>query len=214
MTRRSWFQPALACCALFLLADSRAQAKDEWVSLFDGKTLSGWEALPLPNQKPSKWEVVYGELRGTGGASMLFSPKSHYQNCKFRAEIKINDKGNSGMYFRAPKANSFAGGYEAQINSTHADPIKTGSVYTFVHIYDQIVPPDTWFTQEIDVRTLDFRGKMITQIEVRVNDKLLYRFLDHANSWKSGHFAFQQHDPGSKVAIRKIEVMELPATKK
>ena len=215
MTRRSWFQPALACCALVLLADSRANADDKWVSLFDGTTLSGWESLPLPNQKvPSKWEVVDGELRGSGGASMLFSPKSHYVNCKFRAEIKINDKGNSGMYFRTPKANSFSGGYEAQINSTHADPIKTGSIYTFVHIYDQIVPPDTWFTQEIDVRTVDFRGKMITQIEVRVNDKLLYRFLDHGNSWKDGHFAFQQHDPGSKVAIRKIEVMELPATKK
>ncbi|NNE91859.1 MAG: DUF1080 domain-containing protein, partial [Verrucomicrobiales bacterium] len=26
-----------------------------------------------------------------------------------------------------------------------------------------------------------------------------------------GYFAFQQHDPGSKVCIRKVEVMELPS---
>jgi hypothetical protein len=200
---------------LLLSSAITASAADEWVSLFDGKTLSGWESLELPNQKvPSKWEVVDGELRGSGGQSMLFSPKGDYVNCKFRAEIKINDKGNSGMYFRTPKANTFTGGYEAQINSTHGDPIKTGSVYTFVHVYDQIVAPDTWFTQEVDVRTVDFRGKTVNQIEIRVNDKLLYRFLDHGTTWKTGHFAFQQHDPGSKVSIRKIEVMELPLEKK
>ena len=28
--------------------------------------------------------------------------------------------------------------------------------------------------------------------------------------WKEGHFAFQQHDPGSRVEIRKVEVQELP----
>jgi hypothetical protein len=28
-----------------------------------------------------------------------------------------------------------------------------------------------------------------------------------------GAFAFQQHDPGSRVTIRKVEVMELPATR-
>ena len=31
-----------------------------------------------------------------------------------------------------------------------------------------------------------------------------------AQQFKEGHFAFQQHDPGSKVGIRKVEVMELP----
>ncbi|MBM4076176.1 MAG: DUF1080 domain-containing protein, partial [Planctomycetes bacterium] len=28
-------------------------------------------------------------------------------------------------------------------------------------------------------------------------------------SWKEGYFAFQQHDPGSKVNIRKVEVKVL-----
>ena len=51
---------------------------------------------------------------------------------------------------------------------------------------------------------------MIPHIKVWVNGKMLYTFLDHGNSWKEGHFAFQQHDPGSRVEIRKVEVMELP----
>jgi 3-keto-disaccharide hydrolase len=51
---------------------------------------------------------------------------------------------------------------------------------------------------------------VVPHIKVWVNGELLYQFLDHNKTWKEGHFAFQQHDPGSKVEIRKIEVMELP----
>ena len=69
-------------------------------------------------------------------------------------------------------------------------------------IKKQLVPPDTWFTQEIEAR-----GNHIT---VRVNGDTLYEFVDANNTHKEGHFAFQQHDPGSKVWIRKVEVMELP----
>jgi hypothetical protein len=58
-----------------------------------------------------------------------------------------------------------------------------------------------------------YRGKTVTHTKVRVNDELLYEFLDHDRIWTEGHFAFQQHDPGSKVTIRKVEVMELPEKK-
>ena len=69
-------------------------------------------------------------VRPSGQASMLYSPKGDYKNFRFRAEIKINDRGNSGMYFRCPAADGdFGKGYEAQIDSTHSDPIRTGSIY-------------------------------------------------------------------------------------
>jgi hypothetical protein len=58
-----------------------------------------------------------------------------------------------------------------------------------------------------------YRGKTVTHTKVGVNDELLYEFLDHDRIWTEGHFAFQQHDPGSKVTIRKVEVMELPEKK-
>ena len=55
-----------------------------------------------------------------------------------------------------------------------------------------------------------FADSVIPHIKVSINGKLLYEFLDHSNTWTEGHFAFQQHDPGSRVEIRKIEVQELP----
>jgi len=51
----------------------------------------------------------------------------------------------------------------------------------------------------------------MTRIKITINGNELYEFLDFNLTFKEGHFAFQQHDPGSKVLIRKVEVMELPA---
>src|SRR6185503_9266085 len=122
-----------------------------WVPLFDGKSIDGWTVLELGNEKgKSHWDVKDGMIEGTGLPSMLFSPRGDYKNFRYRAELKINDGGNSGMYIRTPKEATFTKGYEVQVNSTHRDPIKTGSVYTFVHLYKQLVPPDTFFTQEIE----------------------------------------------------------------
>lgn len=200
---------------LAVVACGTASAEDgKWVSLFDGKSIEGWTSLELGQQKGmSRWEVKQGVIEGSGTPSMLFSPRGDYKNFRYRAELKINDRGNSGMYFRTPKEATFSKGYEVQVNSTHTDPIKTGSVYTHVHVYKQLVPADTFFTQEVEVVDKMYRGKMVTHIKVSVNGEVLYEFLDHARGWSEGHFAFQQHDPGSKVTIRKVEVMELPAVK-
>jgi hypothetical protein len=48
-------------------------------------------------------------------------------------------------------------------------------------------------------------------MKVIVDGDELYEYLDFAQTFKEGHFAFQQHDLGSKVRIRKVEVMELPS---
>jgi hypothetical protein len=201
--------------ALALAVPGFAEAQEgTWVSLFDGKSLEGWTALELGKVKGgSKWEVKNGMIEGSGTQSMLFSPRDDYKNFRFRAELKINDGGNSGMYIRTPKEATFSKGYEIQVNSTHKDPVKTGSVYTYVLIYKQLVPPDTFFTQEIQAVDEMYRGQMVTKIKVTVNDEVLYEFYDHDRSWTVGAFAFQQHDPGSRVTIKKVEVMELPATK-
>ena len=94
----------LTCVALAgllaaaLSSISACAADDEWVSLFDGQTLSGWTKA---GNEDSNWEVKDGSIVGTGKSSMLYSPKT-YKNFKYRAELKINDHGNSGMYFRCP----------------------------------------------------------------------------------------------------------------
>ena len=214
MTRQltAIFGVALSLLAGSGLATSPATAtaaEPEWTSLFDGKTLSGWEMVPLGKQE-SKWDVVDGVLQGSGSQSMLYSPKGDYKNFKFRAELKINDGGNSGMYVRSKNTPSFLDGHEIQVNATHTDYIKTGSLYTLVHLLKSPVPPDTWFTQEVEVMDMNYRGKVVTRFRISVNGETLFEFLDYERKFKTGHLGFQQHDPGSQVSIRKIEVMELP----
>ncbi len=205
---------ALVVCSGLLGASlscaQSAPADGEWVSLFDGKTLSGWEMLQTQPNGGSEWSVVDGALTGSGTPSMLFSPRGDYKNFIIRAEIKINDGGNSGLYFRANKEASFGAGIEAQIDATHKDPIRTGSLYGMLHVYKQYHQPDEWFTYEVRVEDSNWRNRPVTIMTVSINGEELYRYLDFVQDRKAGHFAFQQHDPGSTVSIRKIEVMELP----
>ena len=194
-----------------LFASPAVLAEEKWVALFDGKSLDGWEKVG--NDK-SVWEVKDGEIQGSGQASMLVNTTGPYKNFRYKAEIKINDKGNSGLYFRTTRKPGFTDGYEAQIDSTHRDPIRTGSLYGMCHVYKRLVEPDTWFTYEITVADDVWRGKPVTKIEITVNGDELYEYFGFEKTFKEGHFAFQQHDPGSKVSIRKVEVMELPSKDK
>ena len=114
--------PVLCASLLVTLVSAMpAQAEDDvkWVSLFDGKSMEGWEKV---GNEESVWEVKDGSLTGSGPASMLVSTKGPHKNFKYRAEVKISDGGNSGLYFRTTRKPSFSDGYEAQIDSTHTDP--------------------------------------------------------------------------------------------
>jgi len=201
-----WFSFAAPTLIALLLVGDAAAEKGKWVSLFDGKTMHGWEKV---GNAKSVWEVKDGALCGSGPSSMVVCTKGPYKNFRYRAEVKINDGGNSGMYFRTTRRPSFSDGYEAQIDSTHSDPIRTGSLYGMCHVYKDLVKPDTWFRYELEVRDDIWRGRPNTRIKITVDGNELYEYLDFAKTYKEGYFAFQQHDPGSKVSIRKVEVMDL-----
>ena len=206
----------LAClCVPFAVAGGEKKSDDGWVQLFNGKDLTGWKTHPADK---AKWEVKDGAIVGTGPAGHLFSERGDYENFHLRFEVKINDKGNSGQYFRATFAKAFPPGYEAQINSTHGDRVRTGSLYADARgkftedekkkmlVFDRLVEPDTWFTQEVIADG--------NHIIIKVNGKVTVDFVDEKSRHTKGHFAIQQHDPGSIVMVRKIEFKELPATKK
>lgn len=188
-----------------LVSITNAQ-EEKWVSLFNGKTLDGWEKI---GGDDSHWKVEDGVITGTGNPSMLVCTEGPYKNFRYRAEVKINDGGNSGLYFRTTRRPGFLDGYEAQIDSTHTDPIRTGSLYGFCHVYSQLSKPDTWFSYEIEVREDVWRGREMTRIKITVNDQELYEYMDFEKTYPAGHFAFQQHDPGSVVQIRNVKVMKL-----
>jgi hypothetical protein len=201
----------------------------DWVPLFNGKDLTGWKTHPKDG--PSKWRVENGAIVSGGmKASHLFTDRGDYENFHYRIEAKINDKGNSGQYFRAKFAPSYPPGYEAQINSNSFDAIKTGSLYPSfkipkedrakilekILVKKELVPPDTWFTQEVIANG--------NRIIIKVNGKTTVDFVDQSNTFTRGHFALQQHtgfkgkgkdgkDIETILHVRKVEVMELPATK-
>src|SRR6516165_2161875 len=105
--------------------EKKADDKD-WVQLFNGKNLDGWMIHP---EDKARWSVKDNCIVGEGGVGHLYTYRGDYENFDFKIEAKINDKGNSGQYFRTKFQKGFPPGYEAQINATHADPIRTGSLY-------------------------------------------------------------------------------------
>ncbi len=165
--------------------------------MFDGKTLEGWKA----NERPENWTVEDGCIVGRGDRSHLFWMKRKCRDCEFKAEVKISDGGNSGMYFRAQFGPGWPKGYEAQVNSTHKDWKRTGSLYNFVNIKEQLVPPDTWFTQHIIVKG--------NHIVIKVNGKTVVDYVDEKNTYTEGYLALQQHDPGSTVWYRNLKMRPL-----
>jgi hypothetical protein len=194
-----------------------AEKKDDdkgWAQLFNGKDLTGWKTHP---KDKANWEVKDGTIVGTGPVGHLFSERGDYENFQYRVEAMINDKGNSGQYFRATFHDGFPPGYEAQINATHGDKIRTGSLYpdgkdkytaaerTKMIVLEQLHKPDEWFTQEVTA--------VGNHIIIKVNGKTTVDFVDEKNRHMKGHFALQQHDPRTVVKFRKIEVKELPASK-
>ena len=216
--RNTWLLAALVLCS----AASRVEAQRGWVTILDAKSFKNWKVAPeSPSSRveetatekrvvagdslrDGRWTFKDGVLHGEGGVSPIFSPRGDYENFVYRAEIRISDKGNSGQYFRTTFGNGFPNGYEAQVNSTHTDPVRTGSLYGFVKVLDMLVPPDTWFTQEVTAV-----GNHIT---IKVNGKTTVDFVDEKNTHAKGHFAFQQHNLGSEVWIRNVRVKELPAS--
>src|SRR3954470_13843171 len=115
----------LALAALVPAADP-PPGGDSFVALFNGKDLSGWKTHP---DDKAEWKVKDGAITASGPVGHLFSERGDYENFVFRIEAKINDGGNSGQYFRTRFQKSFPSTYEAQINVTQRDPIKTGSLY-------------------------------------------------------------------------------------
>src|SRR6187431_2948655 len=130
MTRLLAVLPAVAALLVLALPAANGGDKKEiepaWTQLFNGKDLKGWKTHP---DDKAKWEVKDGNIVGSGPAGHLFSERGDYSNFVYRIEAKVNDGGNSGQYFRAKFAKAFPSGYEAQMNATHSDKIKTGSLY-------------------------------------------------------------------------------------
>lgn len=108
--------------AFFLgFAQSSFSQKENWTSLFDGKTLNGWKQL---NGK-AKYSVENGEIVGTTVANTTNSflcTEKDYGDFIFEVELKVDDAMNSGIQFRSlSKADYKDGrvhGYQMEVDPT------------------------------------------------------------------------------------------------
>ena len=143
-----------------------------------------------------------GAIVGDGPASHLFWMERECENCEFNAEVKLNHSGNSGMYFRTAFGPGFPKGYEAQVENTSPDPQKTGSLYNFCKVTEQLIQDDTWWTQDIAVDG--------NHIVIKVNGKTVTDCDDAKTRYTKGYLALQQHNAGSIVQYRNLMMRPLP----
>lgn len=228
-------QLTLAAFAALTLVSSAAD-NDGWTSMFNGKDLTGWKSN---DEVPGVFTVENGELKVSGGRAHLFytgpNGDAKFKSFELKMKVKTTPGSNSGVYFHTryqdkgwPDA-----GYECQVNSTHTDPKKTGSLYGVInilalldgqkepeggkHIKVPMAPSkdDEWFDYNIKVD-----GKHIT---LKVNGEITVDFIepegwDPATALKNmpgrklseGTIAIQGHDPKSTTFYKDMFIKALP----
>lgn len=215
MTRRGFLG---ASVAVPLVA---AAGAEEWVELFDGKSLRGWRA----SENKGSWKVVDGTLAADGPRSHLFYDGlvhgADFKNFEIEVEVTTKPECNSGVYFHTKyQETGFPEkGFEIQVNNTaqgdggYLERKKTASLYGIRNMYKQLVPDEKPFKMRAMVR-----GK---NVQIRLNGELVVdyveptpaviptggekeRFLDH------GTVALQCHNDGSKAFFKSVRVRPLP----
>jgi len=183
------------------------EAKPKWISLFNGKDLTGWFV-----RGKATWTVQDGILVGEGGMGHIYTDAvctDFEAKGEFRLSATGSAKGNSGFYFRAnppsDKPDGFPLGYEAQIcNNQDAytgwlwKPGKPTGKAT-----ELLTKDGEWFTYLIKA--------VGTHIQFWINGKLVMTYDD--SEFKTGHFAIQGHNPGMKIEARKLYYRSLDGKK-
>ena len=181
-----------------------AEDKDGWISLFNGKNFDGWK---IGDAKQGKWKIENGNIVANGPPSHLYTIKE-FKNFEFKAEVMTTPGSNSGIYFHTKyqKVGFPSAGYESQVNVSHGDPVKTGSLWGVVKLYETPAKDNKWWEQHIIVR-----GQNIV---VKINGKTVLDYTEPkgvqgGRKISSGSFALQAHDPKSVIYYRKLRVKPL-----
>lgn len=181
----------------------------EWINMFDGKTLKGWK---VNSENPSTFSVEEGAIKVKGPRTHLFygeDGNAKFKDFEFECEVKTAKNANAGIFFHTKYQESGwpSHGHEAQVNATHKDWRKTGSIYSFKDLKEPGHKDDEWFTYNIKVK-----GKKVT---ITINGKVTNEYTqpdDHGDKTKrlgEGTIALQGHDPGSLVYFRNLRIRKL-----
>jgi hypothetical protein len=190
------------------------------VSLFDGQSLEGWKA----SENAASFSVTDGAITCDGPRSHLFyvGPEgTDFESFEFETEVLARKGANSGVYFHtALQEENWPGqGFEIQVNNSqerHGDYLetkKTASLYGYRNLYLAMGPDDEWFGIKARVEGKRVRvwveGTLV--VDYREPDELPATWDESFRRLGSGTFAFQCHDPESKVSYRNVRVRPVDA---
>lgn len=185
----------------FCWLSSDGRSDEGFVSLFNGQDLSGWKASENGN-----FSVEDGAIVVRGNRAHLFTIRE-YQNFDFTCEIMTQPGSNSGIYFHTAYEETWPSrGYEVQVNCTHSDPVKNGSLWGVVKNYNARVKDNEWYAMQITVEDQN--------IVTRVNGEIVVDYTEPAGVTAArrigkGSIALQAHDPKSVVKYRNIRLKKL-----
>ena len=203
----------LATLLLFFIAAGTSWAQNgEWISLFDGKSFDGWKA----SENPSTFSIEDGKIKVAGPRAHLFyvgEVEDHdFENFEFKAQVMTTPGSNSGMFIHTDYQEEGwpSKGYEVQVNNSHTDWRRTGSLYAVDDVREVYVKDNEWYTEHIIVKD--------NHITVKINDKVVVDYTEpddvkNDNSitkkLSSGTVALQGHDPKSVVYFKDVMIKPL-----
>ena len=222
-----------------IMTDSTTTGKSDsadWVSLFDGKTTTGWHNYGKTTIGEA-WKVADGVLYldttkkegwQTGGGGDIVTEKE-YENFHLKLEWKIAANGNSGIIFFIHEdsiQNKYAWntGPEMQVldNNGHPDAKiikhRAGDLYDLISSSKETVKPaGEWNLAEIVVNNnqlkLFLNGTNIVSTSLWDDNwkKLIagskFKDMKEFGTYKKGKIALQDH--GDMVWYRNIRIKEL-----
>jgi len=216
----SYLLSAAFVLLICLAVASQAGAAEDWISLFDGRTLDGW----LASEHKETWRVEEGCLVAHGSRSHLFYSgpvgDHDFRNFELEVEVRTEPHANSGVFVHTAYQESGwpQKGYEVQINNTHKgsgnyrELKRTGSLYAVRNTYKPAVQDGAWFRMRISV--------VGPRIRVWVNDLPTVDYIEpespprkaprRGRALSRGTIALQGHDPGSRVVYRSVKIRLLP----
>ena len=182
---------------------------DQWVPLFNGKDLSGWQAYGK-----EKWVVEDGDILGeavTDKYGYLVTKKT-YGDFALRVKFKCDAKGNYGVFLRSKITGEGENGPDIVGTQVEVDPSRhTGGIYEsggrqWIALPSEegegAIKPFEWNELEIAAE-----GKHIV---TRLNGVEIVDYYDPAPAFFDGVIGLQLHSGGGgKIHWKDIEIMEL-----
>ncbi|TNF39996.1 MAG: DUF1080 domain-containing protein [Cytophagales bacterium] len=196
--------------AFTFLSVSVFAQKGEWIELFNGNNLDGWKV----SENPGSFTVEDGVIKVAGprGHAFYVGPVGDhdFKNFELKVELKTMPKANSGIFIHTEYQDTGWPnvGYEIQVNQSHGDWRKTGSVYSFQDVREVYVEDGEWYTEHVIVEgskiTVKVNGQTINEYDESKDEK---RGGDlGTKKLSSGTIALQAHDPESVIYYRSVKV--------